>query len=225
MFKVFEFIFQLGVVFAVFGFLWWLFSAALSILRGGSSSNIFETYILKAINYFFLVSVTVRFCINEADDVRGEIFSTKNIIGALILLMFLLGKIQRKERRLDMLNAMGNITGRFKTVYNPTVEWILIVFSVVLFYVFEFAPFLMHNFITDWFVDSIVNIIDTPVFGFIFKIVGFFFMLGIIFKFIGGFFQLFGLKPRSSGVYINTNFDSGKRKRDKDDFDDYEEMN
>lgn len=221
--EVIEFIFQLGVVFAVFGFLWFLFSGLLTILRGGDSKSVVETYILKLINYFFLVSVTVRFCINEEDCIRGDIGSTRNIIGVLILLMFLLGKIQRKEKRMDMLNALAEVTGRFKPVYNQTVEWALIVVSVALFFLFEFVPSLMHNFITDWFVDSIANIIDTPVFGFIFKVIGFFFMVGIIFKFVGGFLQLLGIRPRISSR-SSSNFDSDK-KRKKDDFDDYEEMN
>ena len=221
--RIIDFIFQLGVVFAVFTFLWWLFNALLTILRGGASKNIVETYSLKFINYFFLVSVTARFCTEEYEGTFGNDGIAGNIIGGLILLMFLLGKIQKKEQRVNMLKAMGNMTARFEPVYNKKIEWILLFVSVALLILFESIPPFMHNPITNWFVESILNIIDTPVFGFIFKVVGFFVMLRIIFKFLGGIFQLIGIRTQTQSNSFYESDHSEKEKKE-DDYDDYEEM-
>jgi len=221
---VIDFIFRLGVVFAVFGFIWWLFNALLTILRGGASKNVVETYSLKFINYVFLVSVTARFCTEEYDGTPGNDGLAGNIVGGFILLMFLLGKIQKKEQRVNMIKAMGSMTARFEPVYNKTIEWVLLFASVAMLILFESIPSLMHNPITNWFVESIINIIDTPVFGFIFKVVGFFVMLRIIFKFLGGFLQLIGFRTVvQSSSYFESDQENTE-KENKDEFDDYEEM-
>lgn len=219
--KLFEFIFQLGVVFAVFTFLWWVFTAILYIFRGGPSASWIEVYTLKLVNYFFLVAVFACFCFENKIDLNGSSEVTGNVIGSMILLMYLLAKVQRKENQRKMMLAFGNFSKRFQSTYRPIAEWVLIAVAIVLLVLFIYFPEVKHNSVTDWFVASISNIIDTPVFGFIFKVVGFFIMLRIVFKFIGGLLQLIGMRPP---VQVSSNFHFSNKDKSGEKFDDYEEM-
>lgn len=225
--KILEFIFHLGVVFAVFGFLWWIFMAILAIFRGGRSRNEIETYSLKLINYFFLVSVTARFAVDPKFGLKGAEDQTGNIVAGLILLMYLIGKIQKKEQRLQMSMALRGFMQPVKRVFNRKVEVILLFVAIAFFTLFVFVPETSYNPVTNWFVESIINIADTPVFGFIFKVIGFFFLLNVLFRFIGGILQVLGLK--SPVTIQSTNFTDFRNtkdsdKSDEDDFDDYEEV-
>jgi hypothetical protein len=227
--KILEFIFHLGVVFAVFGFLWWIFTALLSLLRGGRTRTSIEVYSLKLVNYFFLVSVTARFSADDRFGLRGSDDLTGMVIGGMVLLMFLLGKVQKKEQQIEMLKTFQHVSplnARMKPVFNRNLE-ILMLFVALGFYgLFTFLPETAYNPVTNWFVDSIVNIVDTPVFGFIFKVIGFFFLLGVLFRFIGGILSLLGLRPPSiqSNSYFHTNREGKDKDKKEDDFDDYEEI-
>src|SRR5215217_3518452 len=46
--------FSLGVVFAIFGFLWGILNMILTLLRGARPKTIGEEYLLKMVQYFFL---------------------------------------------------------------------------------------------------------------------------------------------------------------------------
>lgn len=227
--KILEFIFHLGVVFAVFGFLWWIFTALLSLLRGGQSKSVIETYSLKLINYFFLVSVTARFSEDDRFGLRGSDDFTGMIIGGLVLVMFLLGKIQKKEQQVAMLSAFQQVSplsARMKPVFHRNLEIVLLFVALGFYGLFLWLPETSFNPITNWFVDSIVNIVDTPVFGFIFKVIGFFFLLSVLFKFISGFLTLIGLRPPTiqANSYFHVNRDGDDKDKKDDDFDDYEEV-
>ena len=217
---ILNFIFQLGVVFAIFGFLWWLISAGLMILRGGRRASTVETYIIRMVRYFFLVDVAFLFCLNQANNILDL---QNSIITGLILLTYFLGKLQTGQLKKQMLSfkAYGNnqLLNQFKPVFDFKAELLVILLAIGFFVLFIFFPSFAFNPISEWFFESIVDIEDTPVFGFIFKVIGFFFMVSILMKFINGFMTLLSggaIQPPSN------NFD--KRNKKEDDFDDYEEL-
>ena len=210
-----NFIFRLGVVFAIFGFLWWLIHAGILLLRGGRSQSIPEAYIIKMVRYFFLVDVTFLFCLDQTDgfiDVQSALFA------GLILLTFFIGKLQNAQMKSQFFSfqLQGNMQmmNQFKPVFDFRAELVVIILSIGFFTLFLFNPNLASNPISEWFYESIVDLEDTPVFGFIFKVIGFFFMLSIIMKFVQGFMTLL------SGGQLTPN----SKKKDDDRFDDYEEM-
>jgi hypothetical protein len=220
MVEVLNFIFRLGVVFAIFGFLWWLISAGLMILRGGRPASVPETYIIRMVRYFFLVDVAFLFCLNQANDILDV---QNSLITGLILLTYFIGKLQSGQLRKQLFSfqAYGNaqLLSQFKPVFNFKAELIVILLSIGFFTLFMFYPTLASNPISEWFFESIIDIEDTPVFGFIFKVIGFFFMLSILMKFVNGFMTLL------SGGKINPpSNDFDKRKKKENDFDDYEEI-
>ncbi len=109
---------------------------------------------------------------------------------------------------------------QFSTIFNLKAEIASIVFAVAVFVFFIFYPVFAQNPISSWFYSSILDIESTPVFGFIFKVIGFFVLLGILMKILNGFTFLLSGRPIAS---VETEFRSGKS--NKDDFDDFEEVN
>jgi hypothetical protein len=82
-----------------------------------------------------------------------------------------------------------------------------------------FYPDYAFNGVSLWFKESILSIEKTPIFGWIFKLIGFFFLVSILLKVVNAFFLLI-----SGKMLIQTR--GGFRKKDADDrFDDFEELN
>jgi hypothetical protein len=82
-----------------------------------------------------------------------------------------------------------------------------------------FYPDYAFNGVSLWFKESILSIEKTPIFGWIFKLIGFFFLVSILLKVVNTFFLLI-----SGKMLIQTR--AGFRKKDGDDrFDDFEELN
>ena len=74
-----------------------------------------------------------------------------------------------------------------------------------------FRPDIANNAVAFWFKDSILDIESTAIIGFVFKVIGFFFLIGILFKTVNSFQYI-------SEALFN------KNQRKDSDFDDYEEI-
>ena len=207
-------IFRLGVVIAIFGFLFGLFEIGLSILRGARPKSDVEEYLIKGIKYLFLVNVSFLFCY----DISGAQLSMYNgILTALILTIYFIGKIQSQQQRMVMFQMMGNAMFQQKKAFNIKAEIFIIALSMAVFGALFFFPELASNSASLWFHESIVDIQDTPVFGFIFKVIGFFFMLRILIRLLSSFTFLLSGKAFTKA----TNPES---KENDQQFDDYEEI-
>jgi hypothetical protein len=207
-------IFRLGVVIAIFGFLFGLFEIGLSILRGIRPKTLFEEYTIKAIKYIFLGNVSFLFCY----DISGAQLSVYNgVLTALILAIYFIGKIQNQQQRLVMFQMMGNALSQPKKIFNFKAEILIILIALAVFGGLFFFPELASNNASLWFHESIVDIEDTPVFGFIFKVIGFFFMLTILVRLFSSFTFLL-----SGNAFAKRNESS--QKQDDNKFDDYEEI-
>lgn len=220
--KILEFIFHFGVIIAIFTFLWWFVGLLLSMIFapfGVKPTRIY--YAQKILKYFFLVTVAYRF----ADDSRFGLESTDYkayLISSLILLAYLIGKTEAKNNRVKFYAQLGNLqSGINVTPFARTKELLLMGFAILVYAYFVFFPAGAHNILTNWLVDSIVRITDTPIFGWIFKIIGFFFLVMVILRFVNGFFALFGLTRPSQE---NDNHDHFLNNTNDDNFDDYEEL-
>lgn len=213
--QLLDFIFRMGVLFAIYGFLWGLIEIVITLLRAGSQRTIGEVYLLKAIKYFFLVDVTFLFCsvgINSKMVVVDQ-----GIVAGIVLLTYFIGKLQQKQNQMRIFQMGINQMPMVQNLFNLKAEMIVIAIAMVMFGAFWFYPAIAYNPLSQWFHDSIMNIEDTPVFGFIFKVIGFFFMISMIFKVVNAFTFLI------SGAAGSMNNTSGGRS--DDDFDDYEEIN
>lgn len=224
---VINFIFRLGVVFAIFGFLWWLINLGLSLLRGGRKKTETEAYIIKFVRYLFLVDVTVMFCLDQ----KGGLSLNYSIIAGLVLLMYFMGKLQNAQLRTNTVRFQGmgaeNLLQQFKPVFNVKLESLVISVSVIVFALLMFFPEYASNPISLWFYESIIDIEDTPVFGFIFKVIGFFFVLSIFMKLAQGLLTLLTggkIGPTSNRNKLGNEGTDDDEDEDEDDFDDFEEV-
>lgn len=217
---ILNFIFRLGVLLAIFGFLWWLINLGLNILRGGRKKMLTEAYIIKLVRYFFLVDVVILFCLDQS---QGTIDLNNTIVAGLVLLMYFIGKIQNAQLRQSMFSVQGNMgmqnmMSQMKPVFDVRYEATVIAISVLFFVGFIFYPSYAVNPISNWFYDAIVDIETTPVFGFIFKVIGFFFMVSIIMKVVQGFTAVL------TGKSFERNDQSEDDDSEDDGFDDYTEI-
>lgn len=218
--ELLNFVFRLGVLFAIYGFLWGLIEIGFWMLSAGRQRSIALSYLIKCIKYFFLADVTFLFCING--KAGGLVDVNQLIFAGLILLTYFLGKLQQNQNRqmLFKVAARGMQMPSFNN-FNMRYEIGAIVIALGIFGMFSFYPELSQNPMSLWFYESIVNIEDTPVFGFIFKIIGFFFLLNLIFKMFNAFNYILNGGKKGGN---NGSDQSGGNSRLNDQFDDYEEV-
>jgi hypothetical protein len=186
------------------------------MLTGGKSRTIVEVYLLKSIKYLFLVNVTFLFCL----DINQQVVSLDNLLPtAIVLLMYFIGKFQQKQKQIKMFGTMGK--DLFHEGFNVRAEIILIITSVVVFISLLYFPQYASNTIANWFHESIIDLETTVLIGFVFKIIGFFFLLGMLFKMLNAIMYIISGK---AFLEINSSVRSGKSKRKTDNFDDFEEV-
>lgn len=217
--ELMNFIFRLGVLFAIYGFIWGIIEIGVSLLSAGRKRTIGEEYFIKGIKYLLLVDVTFLFCLNLEND---NISIYHLAMAGLVLLMYFIGKLQNKQNQMAMFQMMGS--GLPKTVnnFNLKAEIAVIVLSLIFFFSLLYMPDLAKNPISKWFHESIINIEDTPIFGFIFKVIGFFFLVNMLMKMVNSFMYLLSGRPF---VQASSSFKSYSKKKDEDDFDDFEVLN
>lgn len=216
--KFIDLAFRLGVIFAIFGFIWGIFQLILGIARGIRPKTIYEEYSFKFVQYFFLVDVTFLFCINA--DTTSDIRFDELFLSGIILLLYFLGKFQKKQQRLSIFQISGSNFPKFQPIFNKSLEITAILFAVGIFVFFIFYPSFANNPLSNWFYESIFDIEETPIFGLIFRVIGFFVLLGIFLKLVNGFSFLLSGRPIAT---VESEIHS--KSSDKDNFDDFEEIN
>ena len=198
--------FQLGVFFAIYGFLWFFVDMGFMLLNAGKSRSLGETYFFKGIQYIFLVNVIFLFSI----DMNSGGIAIANLYPIVfILILYFIGKFQKNQKNVMMLSRMG--IGSSSSKFNPKYEISVIVLSLLAFVGFVFRPDIANNSVAFWFKDSILDIESTAIIGWVFKIIGFFFLIGIVLKTINAF------------QYISEAIFTRGLKNDSD-YDDYEEI-
>ena len=225
--ELLNFIFRLGVVFAIFNFIWFILEMLYHLVRSRSGQGVAEMYMIKMIKYFFLVEVAFLFCMDENFlnyDIR------QLVICGLILIMYFIGKMQKQQKRQLIFQMQVNNQPRMlQHGFNLRAEISVIIIALAFYALFIIFPSLAKNGISIWFHSSILSIQQAPIFGFIFNVIGFFFVISIIIKMINGISFLITGAPffRSQfnvGQMPPRDDDEKNDKRNDDDFDDYEEV-
>ncbi|MCC6701673.1 MAG: hypothetical protein IT221_09115 [Fluviicola sp.] len=208
-------VFRLGVVLAIFSFIWGILRFLLTILRGGLPLSYPFKIGLKTLQYFLIAELTILFCIEQNDGDLQRI-----ILTGLILLMYFIGKVQNMQFKMMMIQIQGR---GMQTPEKPNMrlEFGIVLLAMSLFTFLALYPDYAYNGVSKWFYTSIIDIETTPIFGFIFKIVGFFFSLGILFRMVNSISMILSGKAfgnRDNGSKNNPTND------DPNHFDDYEEI-
>ncbi len=209
-------IFKLGVFFSIYGFLWFFIDLGLTFLAGGRKRTTVEIYLLKGIKYAFLVNVTFLFSV----DLNKHHINFYNLMpSALILITYFIGMLQQKTRQQVF---MGQFAKSQTTVgINIKSEIFLITLCSFLFFGLLWYPQFAENAVALWFQKSILDIESTVIIGFIFKIIGFFFLLGMIIKMLNAVNYLISGKPLFD---IKSRFSRTNEEKNDKHFDDFEEL-
>jgi hypothetical protein len=133
-------------------------------------------------------------------------------------MVYFLGKLQQNEQRIQLMSSFTQ--GMKETPFNRRWEIAIIVLSALTFIGFVFFPQYSENGISTWFQRSIIDIEHTMIIGFIFKIIGFFFLMGMFVKMLNALNYIISGKPM---VNVRTGFNTKKGAND-DSFDDFEEI-
>lgn len=208
-------IFRLGVILAIFGFIWGLFQLAFVILSGGQSRSLLAHYGLKALQYLFLVQVTFLFCFQS--DSNLSLSQNSIVITALILLFYFVSKLQRNQKKGMLFGFIQNGQNRVAQQFNLIAEITLIILALSYFVVCIYNPNLGSNAISYWFKESIISIENAAFFGFIFKIIGFFFLLSVFGKIVQSILLLISPKIENQQNNLDPPEDSSH-------FDDFEDL-
>ena len=219
--EVIHLIFKIGVLLAIYGFIWFFINLLISLATGGRKKTIGEVYFSKGTKSIFLVNVMFLYGL---DDGQNEIDVFNMIVSGLVLLLYFIGQMQKNEQQAAMMEKYSNILRGIgaNSRFNKKAEIIVLSLSLLFYASLFFLPDFAKNPIALWFYETVTGIEKTPLIGFIFKVIGFFFLLRILVKIFNGFTFLISGKPF---VNVKTGYYAG-RKKDKDDdsFDDFEEV-
>lgn len=200
--------FQLGVFFAIYSFIWFFIDFGIKIMTSGLVKGLLFTYIIKAIKYLFLVNVIFLFSIGES---HSYLVNEQSLVPVVfILFLYFVGKFQNNQNTNALFSRMGVETS--KKQFNSRYEVILIFLSFLIFGFLVLDPNIANNAVARWFKESIIDIESTRIIGFIFKVIGFFFLLNILAKTINSF------------QYIISKLFSTVSIGGEDRFDDFEEV-
>ena len=172
--------FQLGVFFAIYGFIWFFIDVGIKIITSGAVKSELSNYMIKGVKYLFLVNVIFLFSVTET---KIELSALIPVI--LILFLYFVGKFQKNQNKNVFLSRMGIQSNSIQ--FNSRYEMVLISLSLLVFIFFIVEPSVAQNNIAKWFKATIIDIETTAIIGFIFKIIGFFFLLDILTKTINAF--------------------------------------
>ena len=208
--NIFNTIFNLGVLFAVYGFIWFFIDLLMKFIINNRKQKTSEIYFSKAIKYIFLANVTFLFGLEN-----NQIIWQNLALSGLILLLYFIEKLQKNEKQAVLMNQFSGFTNLGKnTVFNRKAEIIVISISIAFYSTLIFLPELADNPISTWFYKEIINIENLPLIGFIFKVIGFFFLLGILIKITNSFMYLLSGDSYNKNNSVNQDNDNS--------FDDYE---
>lgn len=233
--EILKFIFVLGINFSIFGFLWGIIMFLLRNFQSPDQQRSESlTYILRIVKYFLLVSVTANYIVVYQNDMAGETVSTFNIVlGSIVMGLYLLGKLQNRA----MMSQMANnpMFSRLISKIDPKVERFLLAGSLLYFVVCLWYPSMVDNGLINWFTNAIIGIYETPIIGWIFSIIAFFFLINILMRganvignILNGKSILETPKPKGNFNFNGTPFDNSEpeetKYEDEDGFTDYEDV-
>jgi hypothetical protein len=218
--QIIELVFKIGVLLAIYGFIWFFINLLISLLTGGRKKTISEVYFTKGVKSIFLVNVLFLYGL---DSNQNEIDWFNMIVSGLILLLYFIGQMQKDQQQAAMMDRFsGMLSVISKTRFNRKAEIIVVTIAFLVYTFFFFFPEFAKNPIAQWFYQQVTGLEKTPIIGFIFKLIGFFFLLGILLKITNGIMFLISGKPIMN---VYGSFKTGNsRKENDDDFDDFEEL-
>lgn len=216
-----EYIFHIGIIYIVFSLIWAFFLLLYNMLMGFKASAGWQTFLMKGVKMYFLISIVAMFTIIF---MRSPLHSAPLIatVGLLTLYSYMVGRLQQKKLVLQINNRFGNFSNSGVNA-DLRIESLLIVAGLIYFTVCLYDNSIPFNKANAWFFQTVNDIYDTPVIGWIIGFFGILFLLSTILKavlFTAMFFSNF--QSIMSGK--NKNNGGNNRNNNNDEFTDFEVM-
>ena len=210
---------RIGVIIAIFRFIWFFIQMLMFLLVQGRNGTVHH-YFMRGLKYFFLGQVLPLFCVRNTENL--ELHTGSLIITALVFILYLVGKMQQQQRRMVRFQFMSGNQMQNQQAYHFGAEIGILLIGVASIVFFSLYPEFNQNKISMWFYEQILSLEKASIIGWIFKLVGFFFVISIIQQFVYSVMQLAGLGKRNNDDPPN---DSSSNTDSSDDgFVDYEEV-
>ncbi|NBU92694.1 MAG: hypothetical protein EBS17_07635 [Flavobacteriia bacterium] len=202
--KVFELIFQMGILFSAFAFLWFWIQLLLVFVIP-VSIRLPLRYFLQLLHSLFLGTLVLKFLQMENPPLN---FNGYLALGMMTYFLYLIRNIRSRSARMRV-EVYSNIYSKLKT--KNEWEWTLAFISLAITSLGMFYPQAFESQTTLWFYQQTQSLMNTPILGWIFKLFGFFFLLGTLFRFTGALLWLVSPKRNQAP-------------RDDERFDEFEEL-
>ena len=203
--KALSLIFQLGVLFSAFAFIWFWLQLLLMIILPENIRTQFR-YFLQLLQSLFLGVLVLKFVAKE----EGNLTVNSMLVLSLITYFLYLLRNLRSEQNAMQVQLYTNLYKKVKMKNEWELAVALISISITILWVF--FPVALDSVVTQWFYEQTHDLIQIPIIGWIFKLAGFFFLLATLIRFLAAItWMLRGPKSKPT-------------KRDADDFDDFEEI-
>lgn len=202
--KVLELLFQLGILFSAFAFLWFWIQLLLVFLVP-MNVRLQLRYFLQLLHSLFLGALVLKFMQMENPPLG---FNAVLGIGMLTYFLYLIRNIRSRDA-LMRVEVYANFVEKLKT--KNEWEWTLAFISVGISLLWVAYPSALDSAATLWFYQQTKYLMEIPVLGWIFKIFGFFFVIGTLFRFLRAVLWLMNPKPKT-------------RSTENEGFDDFEEL-
>ena len=203
--KALSLIFQLGVLFSAFAFIWFWLQLLLMIVLPENVRTQFR-YFLQLLQSLFLGVLVLKFVAKE----EGSLTLNGMLVLSLITYFLYLLRNLRSEQNAMQVQLYTNLYKKVKMKNEWELAVALISISITILWVF--FPVALDSVVTQWFYEQTQDLIQIPIIGWIFKLAGFFFLLATLIRFLAAItWMLRGSKSKPP-------------MRDSDEFDDFEEI-
>lgn len=203
--KALSLIFQLGVLFSAFAFIWFWLQLLLMIVLPENVRTQFR-YFLQLLQSLFLGVLVLKFVAKE----EGSLTLNGMLVLSLITYFLYLLRNLRSEQNAMQVQLYTNLYKKVKMKNEWELAVALISISITILWVF--FPVALDSVVTQWFYEQTQDLIQIPIIGWIFKLAGFFFLLATLIRFLAAItWMLRGSKSKLP-------------ERDSNDFDDFEEI-
>lgn len=202
--KVLELLFQLGILFSAFTFLWfWI--QLLMVFLVPSNIRLQLRYFLQLLQSLFLGALVLKFLQMENPPLGF------NAMLGIVLLTYFLYLIRNIRSRDAMMRVevYANFIEKLKT--KNEWEWTLAFLSVGISLMWVVYPSALDSVATLWFYEQTKYLMEIPILGWVFKIFGFFFVMGTFIRFLSAALWLLSPSPKN-------------RTNENERFDDFEEL-
>lgn len=199
--KIATLLINLGVLFTAFAFLWfWIKLMLVFLVPDNIRTRV--RYFLQLMQSLFLGALVLRFLKEQGHALNFNPY----VVTALVTYFLYLIRNVYSEKRMLQIKVYSNLYQQLKTKNDW--EWTVALVSIALTLASLAYPVSVDSLATAWFYQETQSIIEMPILGSIFKILGFFFILGVSLRMLWSIQQL--LRP--------------KQKDREEEYDDFEEV-